>query len=176
MDPGGPPIFILGMMRRCGTNHLSDLLVQHPDCVAAAPIHEDHLVQRAGYIRSYVDAVTGSWNPSWGVPDDARARLLRALGDGVIAFLQAGAGAHRVVTKTPRIENLDLFFDLFPASPLLVIVRDGRNVVASNVRSFDENEEAMRQEWARAGRAVLAFDEQHRDRGLPYRVVRYEDL
>ena len=38
----------------------------------------------------------------------------------------------RVVTKTPRLENLDLYFDLFPQAPLLILVRDGRNVVASN--------------------------------------------
>ena len=115
------PIFILGMMRRSGTNHLSDLLLQHPDCVSAAPIHEDHLVQRAGHLRRYVDAVSGSWTASWGVPPGERARLLRALGAGIVDYLQStpGAAGHRVVTKTPRIENLDLYPDLFAGVPLL---------------------------------------------------------
>ena len=176
MHPGPQPIFVLGMLRRSGTNYLSDLLVQHPDCVSAAPIHEDHLVQRAGHLRRYVDAVAGSWTASWGVPPGDRARLLRSLGDGIVGFLQEGAGGRRVVTKTPRLENLDLYFDLFPQAPLLILVRDGRNVVASNARSFDLNEEAVRQEWAAAGRAVMAFDARNRNRGLPYRVVRYEDL
>ena len=35
--------------------------------------------------------------------------------------------------------------------PLLILVRDGRNVVASNARSFDLNEESIRQDWASAG-------------------------
>jgi hypothetical protein len=170
------PIFVLGILRRSGTNYLSDLLVQHPDCVSAAPIHEDHLVQRADHLRSYVDAVTSSWTESWGVPPDAPARLMEALGDGVAAFLQAGAGARRVVAKTPRTEHLDLYGELFPHCPLLLLVRDGRNVVASNVRSFDEHEEVMRQEWARAGRRILEFDARNRDGGIPYRIVRYEDL
>lgn len=170
------PIFILGMLRRSGTNYLSDLLVQHRDCISAAPVHEDHLVQRAGHLLRYVDAVTGSWTTSWGVPPETRGRLLRSLGDGIVSFLQADAGDLRVVTKTPRLENLDRFFDLFPSVPLLLIVRDGRNVVASNVRSFDVNEEAARQEWASAGRAILDFDARNRGSGLPYRVVRYEDL
>ena len=176
MQPAVRPIFILGMLRRSGTNYLSDLLVQHRDCISAAPVHEDHLVQRAGHLLRYVDAVTGSWTSSWGVPPETRARLLRSLGDGIVSFLQADAGDLRVVTKTPRLENLDRFFDLFPSVPLLLIVRDGRNVVASNVRSFDVNEEAARQEWASAGRAILEFDARNRGRGLPYRVVRYEDL
>ena len=60
--------------------------------------------------------------------------------------------------------------------PLLLLVRDGRNVVASNVRSFDVNEEAARQEWASAGRAILDFDERNRGAVSAYRVVRYEDL
>jgi hypothetical protein len=176
MQRPAQPIFILGMMRRSGTNHLSDLLVHHPGCVSAAPINEDHLLQRALHLQRYVDSVTGSWTPSWGVPAGERARLLRSLGDGVVAFLQAGAGGRRVVAKTPRVENLDLFFDLFPDAALLVLVRDGRNVVASNTRSFDENEDATRHEWARAGRAVLAFDERVRTAGRDYRLVRYEDL
>ena len=176
MQPGREPIFILGMMRRSGTNHLSDLLLQHPDCVSAAPIHEDHLVQRAGHLRRYVDAVSGSWTASWGVPPGERARLLRALGAGIVDYLQSapGAAGRRVVTKTPRIENLDLYPDLFAAVPLLLLVRDGRNVVASNARSFDLNEESIRQDWASAGRTVLEFDARNRGRetALPDRSLR----
>ena len=175
MEPSTAPIFILGMMRRSGTNFLSDLLTLHPDCVSAAPIHEDFLVARAGHLRRYVDAVTGSWTPTWGVPDE-RHRLLRHLGDGIAAFLQEGHEAKRVVTKTPRVEHLDLFFRLFPRATLLLLVRDGRNLVASTVRSFDVNEEAARQQWALAGRAILDFDTRNRESGRRYRIIRYEDL
>ena len=170
------PIFILGMLRRSGTNYLSDLLVQHPDCVSAAPVHEDHLVQRAGHSLRYVDAVTGSGRVL-GRAAGERARLLRSLGAGIVTTSKRRApAAIGWSRRRPALENLDRYFDLFPSVPLLLLVRDGRNVVASNVRSFDVNEEAARQEWASAGRAILEFDARNRGRGLPYRIVRYEDL
>ena len=115
MQPGRRPIFILGMMRRSGTNYLSDLLLQHPDCVSAAPVHEDHLVQRAGHLRRYVDAVSGSWTRPGACRRRARPGCSAHSAPGS-STTSSGAGRRRarVVTKTPRIENLDRYFDLFP--------------------------------------------------------------
>lgn len=172
-----PPIFILGIARRCGTNYLSDLLALHPNCVSAAPIHEDHLLHRAHHLVGYADAVSRSWTPSWEVPPTDRARLLRSLGSGIASFLTEAAplGA-RVVTKTPRVDNLDLFPELFPGSTLLLLVRDGRNVVESTVRSFDRPADSVRHDWASAGKQILDFAARHRGSSLKFQILRYEDL
>ena len=54
----------------------------------------------------------------------------------------------RLVTKTPTVKNLGLFFQLFPTSKLLVLVRDGRSVVESAVRTFDRPYGHAAREWA----------------------------
>jgi hypothetical protein len=172
-----PPVFILGITRRSGTNYLADLLRLHPATTTREPIHEDHLVQRAHHLRRYVEATTNSWSEAWGVDRAAeQATLWRALGDAIVGFLTAGAGDRRVVTKTPSVENLDLYPALFPTCPLIVLVRDGRSVVESSVRSFDISYESASRDWAAAGQRILDFDARHRGSDLPYRIVRYEDL
>lgn len=170
------PIFVLGIMQRSGTNYLWDLLAQHPDVVTRAPIFEDHLLQRADHLARYVDAVTAGWTDSWGVPPEEKDALLRSLGDGIVAFLNAKSDGARVVTKNPHVTNLELFPRLFPEADLAVVVRDGRNLVASGMRTFGWTHESATRRYAEAARTIVAFDDAHRGGDLRYRIVRYEDL
>jgi hypothetical protein len=176
MDESAQPIFILGIMPRCGTNFMWDLLSLHSDCATRAPIFEDHLVRRSDLLIDYVEAVVTGWTPSWGVPAEERDHLLLRLGTGVAAFLCDGMPAKRVVTKTPSVHNFEHFFKLFPEATLLIMVRDGRGVVESGVRSFGWSYESATNHWASNARRVLDFDERHRGSGYRYRIVRYEDL
>ncbi len=170
------PIFLLGILPRCGTNYLLDLLRVHPDCRAPEPVWEDFFLYHADRLREYVDAVYDHWTPGWGVDDTLRDRLFEQLGGGMIAFLAERASARRVVTKTPRIDNLHFFFTLFPDAHLLILVRDGRSVVESGVKSFGWYREAAIHSWAAAARTILQFDATNRSSGANYRIVRYEDL
>jgi hypothetical protein len=56
-----------------------------------------------------------------------------------------------------------------------VLVRDGRSVTESLVRSFGFSYRTAIRIWAKAARIVRAFDTAHRD-DPPYRLVRYEDF
>ncbi len=125
-SPAGPPIFVLGMLQRTGTNHLWDLLGLHPDTELLRPVFEDHLVRWSPHLVSYVDDVARRWSDDWQVPPSESADLLRSLGDGIVSWLSNHAPDRRIVTKMPSVEQVDRFFDLFPACPLVVIVRDGR--------------------------------------------------
>jgi hypothetical protein len=171
---GAPPIFIAGIYPRSGTNHLLDLLCVHPDCAPPAPIWEDFLLASSGYLDAYVDAVTRHWSPGWGVGDAERRALLAALGGGIADFLRDRARAPRVVTKTPSVDGLSRFGALFPDAHLIVLVRDGRAVVESGVRSFGWFRDGAIHGWARAARRVLAFEA--RAAALRYRRIHYEDL
>ena len=82
----------------------------------------------------------------------------------------------RVVTKTPSVQNLHYFFKLFPQAHLLILVRDGRAVVESSVKSFNSNYETMMRHWANAARTILHFKQSCRDSDYKYLIVRYEDL
>jgi len=174
---GVEAIFVLGVMPRSGTNYLYDLLALHPDCgPARAPIWEDFFLQHADLLMAYTAAVRRRWDPDWGSPsDDLPDRLHEALGDGLVSFLCDSRGG-RLLTKTPSVRNIDRFFTLFPRARLLVLLRDGRSVVQSCMSTFGLDFDTAARRWARAADEVRRFDERHRDRGLAYRLVRYEEL
>jgi hypothetical protein len=175
--PGFRPdaIFILGMLHRTGTNHLADLFGLHDGVEVLKPVFEDQLVRYSPLLVAYVDAVTRNWTPGWNVPAEEGPDLLRSLGDGVVSWLRSHAPDRTVVTKMPRIDNVDRFFDLFPSCGLVVLVRDGRSVVESGVRSFGWTYEAGFRWWADAAAKVLAFRARH-DVDPRVRFLRYEDL
>jgi hypothetical protein len=168
-------IFILGMLHRTGTNHLADLFGLHEGVEVLTPIFEDQLVRNSPLLVAYVDAVTRNWTPGWNVPAEEGPALLRGIGDGIVGWLRSHAPGRTVVTKMPRIDNVDTFFDLFPGCGLVVLVRDGRSVVESGVRSFGWSYEAGFRRWADAAETVLAFRARH-DGDPRVRFLRYEDL
>lgn len=170
------PIFVHGIYPRSGTNHLARLLRVHPDCGAPRPIFEDHLLAHAEQLEGYVEAVASSWNPEWGSLPELKSALWSGLGSGLESFLQQQAGSKRVVTKTPRVLQLDRFPALFPDASLVILVRDGRAVVESGVRSFDWFRDRAIHGWAEGARTIRAFDTAQRGGPLRYRIVRYEEL
>lgn len=176
------PIFILGILPRSGTNFLYDLLCLHPDCDASAPIPEDYLVSRANLLIDYINSVSWNWRIDWEV-EDQKDILFHYIGKGLTAFLNSQAinndnskVKRRIVTKTPSVRNLDYFFKLFPSSHLIILVRDGRAVVESSVKSFNNNYETMMRLWAEAAETILRFDQATKNSDFKYLIVRYEDL
>ncbi len=175
-------IFILGLLRRTGTNFLSHLLGMHPEVTAVTGLYEDFLLHHADLLREYGRRTAAQWNPKWGLPADAPQALIRALGRGLEGFLvDYGTDGHtsagkRLLFKTPSVENLAHFFELFPEAFLLVIVRDGRDTVESGVRSFGWSYEGGTRRWCRGAGTVVEFDRANRDRGKRYRILHYEDL
>lgn len=175
MSPSGP-IFVLGVTPRSGTNLLWDLLRLHPDCaVAREPIWEDALLVHADLLGAYADRTADAWHDAGDRRGALRAELLASIGSGLTSFLTTDPG-RRLVTKTPHVHGLEGFFDLFPDASLVLLVRDGRAVAQSAVDTFGGTIEGWARKWAEAVEAVLRFDRAHRGAGLPYAVVRYEDL
>ena len=164
-----PPIFILGMRPRTGTHFLANLLCQHPDC-AKSVIAEDGFMIEADLLSKYVTRLNDQWTAIAGKPHMGYDELLyESIGQGLISFLnrvkqdsqtarfkQFGIemtdehANKRLVSKTPSISNLELFSKLFPQSHLLILTRDGRSVVESEVKSFQQNREGRIRAWARA--------------------------
>ena len=170
------PIFILGIMPRCGTNFLSNLLLLHPDCVPPENVWEDFAVAHADLLMRYSDRVVRNWDPKWGVTEQTRDEFNASLGSGISSFLTLHSKGYRVVTKTPRVDNLDLFFRFFPNAHLLILVRDGRAIIESGVRSFGWNREANLHSLAHAAKTINNFRQNHDSFAHRYRMVKYEDL
>jgi hypothetical protein len=176
MSRTATPIFLLGILERSGTNFLYDLIRAHPDVGVRRPIWEDKLLREAKLLEQYADTVAASWDPQWQVPAEERAALLRSLGTGLSTFVAAGADTSHVVVKTPSVANLPMFFDLFPEAPLIVLVRDGRSVTESRVRSFGWSYPLTMKQWADGARTILDCDATFRSSGRRYRLVRYESV
>lgn len=169
--PSDRLIFILGSVRRSGTNYLFHLLLAHPSC-AASLVPEDFLIAHSHLLEDYISAVHGEWEPHWGIDGDAFHQRFRA---ALIGTLAPTGEPRRVVAKTPSVDNLDSFYRFFPNARLVILVRDGRAAVESALRSFPcVTFDAAAREWARSVRLIRRFEETHR--GCPYRIVRYEDL
>ena len=170
------PIFILSPLPRSGTNFLWDLLRLHEECAAGrSPIWEDYLVKNAHHLSAFVAAAQASWDPVWGSTDDARRTLLRDLGDTLIRFMTVES-RRRLVTKSPTLDNFEEFFDLFPDAHLLLLIRDGRDVVDSGIRTFGWDLEDAARAWAAGADRVLRFIERRDIPADQCTLVRYEDL
>jgi protein-tyrosine sulfotransferase len=149
----------------------------HPDCGQAWP-DEDWLLSESWALTDYADAMGERWrrDPAWYAYPEVGARLLRHLGGGLVSFLSERAAGKRIVSKTPSVSNLDRFFALFPDAYLLILVRDGRSVVESTVKSMGDHRGQVARRWAAAAYCILEFDRENRDHAHRYRIVRYEDL
>jgi hypothetical protein len=194
------PIFILGMMPRTGTHFLGNLLCLHPDC-AKSVLAEDALTANAHVLARYVEKLEQGWRSTMGDNCPAEGdELFQCLGHGLIEFLHrtrrkvaearvskfnqplaADFDDKRLVTKSPWVHNLDLFFRLFPRAPLLVLIRRGPETVESYVQSFaparemQDYEQAMHY-WVRGAQTILRWRNDTRDGKPQPLIVRYEDL
>jgi protein-tyrosine sulfotransferase len=194
-------IFMHGIMERSGTNFFANLLALHPDCMSAPIIMEDYLLYYADLLVKYAKHVYQHYGRhDWEVEGKLGSEdiLCKCLGDALISFLRSqfsiqdssrneGAShdstrlssqisTKRLITKTPSVVNLEYFFKLFPCSPLLILVRDGRAVVESGVRSSLWKHEPGMRNWAKAARVIEQFEERYRTSEHKYLIVRYEDL
>jgi hypothetical protein len=169
------PIFILGMSQRSGTNFLADLLCLHPDCGLPEPIWEDHILHHAAPLIEYADSLYRVWY-TWIGNEFSKESIYQKIGDGLLSILASRARRRRIVTKTPSVHNLALFFDLFPSAYLLILVRDGRSVVESQLKMTGGSFELAVHRWAEAAEVILRFDEAMKGSGLRYLIVRYEGL
>ena len=168
------PIFILGITARSGTNYLAYLLRMHPHCAGTYPEFEDYFITQAHRLFEFAQVVKNHW--SWGLGDLERDELLRCLGNGLLGFLKQHLKADRVVTKTPSVKGLPLFFQLFPDARLIVLVRDGRAVAESMLKTFNVPYEACIRKWAEAAESILDYDQMRKHSETRYMLVRYEDL
>lgn len=191
----GPPIFIFGITPRSGTNFLYRLIRNHPDCKPGVA-WEDHLLRHADLLQEYVTRTKEHWRPNDPTSKIDSERLLhQALGLGLQAFLRLdeentryththaptplredSEDVRRTVTKTPLTHNLALFPRLFPNAKLLIIVRDGRDVTVSGMRTFGWSLEAGARKWAQGARAILDFLDEPASQKVDHMVIRYEDL
>ena len=188
------PIFIVGILPRSGTNFLYQLLSLHSDCQVGRVICEDFLLAHSDLIVRYAETVQKHWDRTWAVQDrvgEPVRALCRCVGKGLISFLQLQvydeaqaqvsggsvvSGSKRLITKTPSIKNLQHFSKIFPDAHLIIIIRDGRALVESGVKSFNWGYDETTRAWADAARTIIQFDKDPSNGECKYLITRFEDL
>lgn len=186
------PIFIQGILQRSGTNYLNNLLLLHPDVKSPGLVWEDFFLAHGDLLTDYIEKTQRRWLPQW--VDEVSAEfgpqaLLGFIGQSLVTFMEAqyrnrlAKGIFpapertpiSLVTATPSVRNLRLFLDLFPNAALIIIVRDGRALVESGVRSFGwDYDEAMHM-WTAGARLIQDICQNPKLEGK-FLLVRYEDL
>lgn len=188
-------VFILGVEQRSGSNFLWQLLRTHPQCHVGS-VGEDFLLEHSDLLREYADGLYRSWNPVWRKRMGGSSEcLLPELGNTLISYikkpyylypneLEGEEGkvldpefeSKVLITKTPSVKNLKNFFQFFPDARLLLMVRDGRSVIESGMRSFNWNFEDALHRWRNAANTIIRFINEHENDQKKFMLIRYEDV
>lgn len=122
----------------------------------------------------YAQLVRGQWQAEWTPDWEPESVLHQAFGDAILGILfDHGPGVQ--LATTPSARNVQHVETLFPGCKQIVIVRDGRSVMASVGAGFDcELRHALRS-WLSSSQAIVPFEATN-PAEASYCRVRYEDL
>jgi protein-tyrosine sulfotransferase len=169
-----PTIMVHGVLQRSGTRYLGQLLKLHPD-ISMYPrgLVETPILNTAESIRILQARFLAAFpaNREGMGADD----FLPLFGASFIAFIY-GAVAERqtALLAMPDVSSLAYFPFLFPFERPLLLMRDGRDVAESMVRSFAPfpfDEACIR--WNRNALIMLEQQKLHAKDG--WQIFRYED-
>lgn len=173
----GPAIIIQGAMPRCGTVYVGELLSHHPALHAyphkmwefpALKLTPDVIALQKKFVLGY----KLNWDKL------GEADFLPLIGATLLAYLHEPVPpGRRVLAKMPSSQYLNHFFDMFPHEHLLVLVRDGRDLVHSTLRTWPRlNFIQVCLRWNRSARMVVTASKQFsRMDTNGYWLARYED-
>ncbi|WP_319405985.1 sulfotransferase [uncultured Desulfosarcina sp.] len=173
-----PAILIQGVMPRCGSNYVGKLLSYHPDiCPYPNEIHEFPVLKHADDLLRMQDRFFSTYghNKTRMGPID----FLPLFGSSMIAYLQSfSPEKKRLLLKTPYVDNLNLFFSLFPHEHLVIVLRDGRDVVRSTMKTWPGKYafDRLCRSWDSSAKKILRFHAFHAEADRPYLLVKFEDV
>ena len=171
----GPAIMIHGLTARTGTNYIWFLLQLHPDVVGCTQSREFFFLQRShdavNLQKRYDDTDKAIKSPFQAAGD-----VLALLGASTLAYLHSfDETGKRLLLKVPNVRYLHYFPTAFANEHLLVLMRDGRDVVASYRESWPHIPfHVVCTDWADAVKVALDFQKMI-GATFPSQVVRYED-
>ena len=172
-----PPAIILhGVMERSGTVFTGELLGLHADlCNYPREIYEFPFLRMSGDIFAlHKEFISGYEHNRDKI---SQYDFLALSGLSMLAHLYAAAPAgHRMLLKVPNSERLPYFYAAFPFENLIVLMRDGRDVVTSTIRTWANlGFSDVCRRWNYSARLVLQCNQKFLGRPSYY-YARYEDV
>lgn len=179
-------IFLLGVMPRSGTNYLANVLCCHEDVSAPEPLWEDFFLSNSAALSKFEKKCFRFWNKSWETEPRylTKKNLRESMGNGFLDFISRtkkcpsleGVNKKKLLAKTPTVRGLADFFDYFPNSKLILLVRDGRDIVSSGTKSFGWSFDKAARDWSRAVQSITTFLRDNNQNSERIMLVKYEDL
>lgn len=176
-DERGPAIIIQGVMPRSGTVYVGELIRLHPD-VHAYPneMWEIPFLEITGDIIKLQEHFFKAYKQN-------RERIgkndfLPLFGSALTRHLFSFAPDNkRVLLKIPDVQYLNYFYKVFPKENILLLIRDGRDLVSSTMKSWPgANFKEICQLWDDSARIMLRFKNKHVDNMPGIMFSKYEDI
>lgn len=179
-----PPIFV-GGAGRSGTTLLRVILDSHPAIACGPELKVGQIIAKAWFsFRTSYAQVLSSYSFSKHDTNQLFAEVILKLLDKY----RVQAGKARSAEKSPN--NVKIFghlHEMFPASPMVHMVRDGRDVVASLLTmdwftpegkpvAYCRDAGLAAQYWADSVRAAHKFRDHSTDTAASYFELKYENL
>jgi hypothetical protein len=82
-----------------------------------------------------------------------------------------------MLLKVPNVRYLDYFTSVFPYETLLLLIRDGRDVVNSTLKTWPYKKFSdVCREWDYSAKMIFCFDEHYCNKKNDYLLAKYEDI
>lgn len=172
---GRPPAIMLhGAMRRSGTNFVGDLLNLHPDlCGYPGDIYEVPLLASGHLLSDAQEVFFKGYQRNrerFGSAD-----FLPLFGAAFIAYLHSFVPkGQQMLVKVPGVEQIWNFKSIFPNERLVILQRDGRDLVASTIKSWpNKSFESVCRRWQKSQDLILKLQSQPEAANICF--VNFED-
>ncbi len=167
-------IIIHGVMKRSGTVYVGELLRLHPD-IYAYP-NEVWEIPFLRFVDKIIDFNDNFFVYKQNVGKIGENDFLPLFGSAFIDYLYSLVPqGKRMLLKVPSVQYLNYFFSVFPYENLLLLIRDGRDVVSSTIKTWSQKKFFdVCQQWNSSARMALSFDAHYRTQTNEYLLVKYE--
>ncbi|WNC68458.1 sulfotransferase [Thalassotalea nanhaiensis] len=177
--------FVLGVMPRCGTNFLQNMLRLHTSCYAPGPVWEDFVISQLDILFRYSQRVSNNWDPYWfrNAETNHKDLLMQCLGQGIQDFLKLQVKNSNpkneieyIISKTPSLKGIDKYSLFFKNCKFIMIMRDGRSVVASGEKSFSWDFELAAIQWKLNAKKIKKFKKMNDINFDTFLLIKFENL
>lgn len=169
-----PAVIVNGVMRRSGTNFIGDLLSLYPNFSSyPGNIYEVPFLSTSSQLLEAQETFFKGYNRNrdqFGETD-----FLPLFGSAFMAYLNSFVSEDKhVLVKVPGVEQLWNFSHVFPYEKLIILQRDGRDLVASTIKSWPHIVfEDVCNQWKNSQELILKFRQKMPKESACY--IKFED-
>jgi hypothetical protein len=172
-----PAIIIHGVTPRCGSVYVGELLRLHPD-IHAYPngLWEVPFLRLTGEFLTAQQRFFRFYGQNKGKIEDND--FLPLFGAALIGHLYSFVPEDKtMLLKVPDVSFLYYFPLLFPFEDIILLLRDGRDVVASTIKTWPKTKfSRICDRWAKSAELMFEFNKRHEKTRQNCSLVKFEQI